>query len=232
MAYWFGALKKMFPVPGMRYRLNREILKNNDISVLILDERWNSLFADMEKPGEIVRLEEKLKELLKKQARLTSEEKEISMNKKNMMERIIKLTTEAFENGNESAKTKMAECERDIKDINDRLNSIDDELKKMPSEIREANLELLECLVNTVYLTYRENQKRREELDELIKVTSAKLDAYVAEKEKLSKTGGQVYEYFHELLGAEELQRLDEQYLSGRVRCTDEGGNSRTDKKA
>ncbi len=203
----FGFLKKK------KKKFDTKVLRKNDISILILDERWNSLFGAADKSPEIIKCEESLKELLKDQARISAESKEISAHKKVCMDRILELTTEVFDHGNESAKSEMQECEKEIKRINERLAKIEEELDDMPGKLKEANLRLLENTVNLVYFKIRTNQKRVEELERIIEQERQSLKEHIDEKESLSQDDTDIYSYFHDLLGAEELEKLDKEFF-------------------
>ena len=194
-------------------KFDRKVLRKNDISLLILDERWNSLFVSADRSPEILKSEERLKELLKEQSRLLAESKEIAHRKKVCMDKIIKLTTEAYENNNEQAKDEMQSHEKEIKKINERLEVIEKELDNIPDTIKKANLELLENTVKHVYIGMRTRQKRVEELEKLIEDTKNRLKDYIDEKESLSQDNTDVYSYFHDLLGGEELEKLDNEYF-------------------
>ena len=52
------------------HELDIKVLFKNDISLLILDERWNGLFNNIVKTDKIIDYENKIKELLKEQSRL------------------------------------------------------------------------------------------------------------------------------------------------------------------
>ena len=129
------------------------------------------------------------------------------------MDKIIKLTTEAFEYNNEKAKIEMKECEKEIKAINDRTTGLQNELEEVPDKIKDSNLELLEETVNAVYFKMRANQKRVEELAKLIEETHLKLKDYIDEKGTLSEDYTDIYSYFHDLLGGEELEKLDKEFF-------------------
>lgn len=203
------------------YKLSRGIIKRNDISLLILDERWNGLFANREKPEEIVRLEQELTELLKEQARLIARQKECFSEKNNLTQKAIDLTANILENKKRHTKLEIKKCWKKVKQLNKMLESIENSIKELPYRIRRTNFKLLECMINTVYISYRAEQRKREELDALIKQTHEKLKYYIAEREQLQEQEYRTYEYFHNLLGAEELQRLDEQYFAGRHELTE-----------
>jgi hypothetical protein len=193
---------------------DREVLRKNNISILILDERWNRLFTNTEKTPEILRCEVKLRELLKEQARLTAEAKEIIVRKKCCMDRILKLTTEVYENNNEEAKKQMQESEKEIIRINQRAIEIEEELDRIPESIREANLELLEYTVNIVYFKMCANQLRVKELEALIEEAHKRIKEYIDEKGALAEDHTDIYSYFHDLLGGEELEKLDKEFFS------------------
>jgi hypothetical protein len=193
-----------------------KVLFKNDISLLTLDERWNGLFKNIEKTCEILECESQIKELLKEQSRLISESGEIAAKKKECMDSIIKLTTEAFDNNNPEAHTKMQECEKSIVAINKRIQEIEDRLLDIPKEIREANLLLLEHTVRLVYFSIREKQQRAGELDSQIAETRERLKKMIDEKELLAEDYSGTYSYFHDLLGKDELQKLDELYFSSK----------------
>lgn len=194
-------------------KLSKGILRKNDISLLTLDERWNSLFLATQKSPEITACEEKLTDLLKEQSRLLTESKEISVNKKRCMDKIIKLTPEVFDNNNETAKNEMQVCEKEIKRINERVGKLEEEIENIPVRIKEANLELLEITIKQVYYRMRAEQRRVKELEKKIEELSAKLKEYTEEKETLSNDEASTYSYFHDLLGGEELERLDNEFF-------------------
>ncbi len=203
----FGFLKKK------QKKFDTKVLRKNDISILILDERWNSLFGAADKSPDIIKCEENLKDLLKEQARISAESKEIAAHKKVCMDRILELTTEVFDHGNESAKNEMQECEKEIKRINERLAKIEEEQDNIPGKLKEANLRLLENTVNIVYFNIRANQKRVEELERIIEQERQSLKEHIDERESLSQNDTDIYSYFHDLLGAEELEKLDKEFF-------------------
>ncbi len=194
-------------------KFDSKVLRRNDISLLILDERWNRLFANTPKTPLIAVAEDKLKDLMKEEARLTAEQKEIAASKKVHMDRIIKLTPAVFEKNDPDAAKEMEFCEKDIKRINDRLKKIEEELDVLPGRKKDANLELLEHTVNLIYLKIGSDRKRVEELEKLIEEERGKLKAYIDEKASLSQDDTDIYSYFHDLLGGEELERLDREFF-------------------
>jgi CRISPR/Cas system-associated protein Csx1 len=132
------------------------------------------------------------------------------------MDSIIKLTTEAFDNNNQQAHTKMQECEKAIVAINKRIQEIEDRLLDIPKAIREANLLLLEHTVRLVYFSIKEKQQRADAFDRQIAQARESLKRMIDEKELLAEDYSGTYSYFHDLLGKDELQKLDELYFSNK----------------
>lgn len=194
-------------------KFNKYVLRNNDISLLILDERWNGIFNFAEKTEDIIKAEEELKSLLIIQSKLLEEQKTAAARKKELVANILALTQDTFENNNEESRTKMNECEQEIKDINERLTQVESQLEELPQKLKDKNLELLGIAVEKVYFTLRTRQKKLEELDKLINETRDKLKGYIDEKETIAQENNDSYSYFHDLLGSEELERLDKLYF-------------------
>lgn len=192
-----------------KVNFDTKTLRKNDISLLILDERFNKLFVNTPKTPAIESCEGKLKELLKEESRLLAEQKEIALSKKKHMDKIIKLTPAVFEQNDENAKKEMQLSESEIKRINDRTVKITEQLERMPERIKQANLELLEKTVSTVYYKIGSSKKRVQELEKLIEESKTKLKEYIDEKESLSQDDTDIYSYFHDLLGGEEIEKLD-----------------------
>lgn len=196
-----------------KHRFDKWVLKKNNISLLILDERWNALFIDGVKPKTILKAEEKLRELLKEQARITSELESLSMLKKQLMAKILELTPLAFDKGDEDARKNMSDFETQIRQINEKTEEAKKRLEQLPEDIKKANIELLEHTVQEVYVKIASKRKRIAQLEILIEKTRQQLKQYIDEKESLSQQSDEIYSYFHGLLGKEELEKLDRIYL-------------------
>lgn len=194
-------------------KFSKYVLRNNNISLLILDERWNKIFNYAEKTEDINKAEEELRALLVYQSKLIEEQKTANARKKELVANILALTQETFENNNEDARLKMTQCEQEIKDINDKLPLIEHELEEIPQKLKDKNMDLLGTAVEKVYFTLRSRQVRVKELDTLIEEARSKLKEYIEEKESLAQENNDSYSYFHDLLGSDELERLDKLYF-------------------
>jgi hypothetical protein len=202
--------------------LDRSILRKNGISLLPLDERWKCLFASGEKPAEITAGELKVGELFKEQARLLAELDSIGTKKKEFLDIILKLTPRVFDKNSDidsliSAKKQMEASRQEVDRLNERSEQLQQRLKEIPMALADENLKLLERTIDAVYREISSGRRRMNELEILIEKTKAELFLMIDEKEKLSQIGSETYTYFHELLGAEELEKLDRIFLSDRL---------------
>ena len=213
----FSIFKKRNNKPNKKsnkkVNFDKKILRKNNISILVLDERWNSLFKNVEKTEKIIKLERELIELLKEESRLNSEYKDINVKKSKYLKRIVELTPQVFEENEEKARMEMEECEKNIKEINNRFKEIEKEIETIPDKIKDKNLELLESIVFTVYFKIRANQRRIKELEKLIEETKRNLEKYIDEKGRITEDDADIYTYFHDLIGKEELEKLDREYF-------------------
>ena len=194
--------------------LDTKVLRKNDISLLFLDERWNSLFVNEEKTLEIIQCENKIKDLLKEQSRLLDERQKIGTAKKGYIDHIIRLTDETYQKNNPSALDKMQDYQRKITESNARIEEIEKILDEIPDRIKDANMDLLEITVSKIYVKIRTGHKRIGELEVEIEKMKSKLKENLTEKDMLTEQVSSSYTYFHDLLGAEELERLDKQFLA------------------
>jgi len=196
-------------VTRKKTELPSNILRPNNISVLTLDERWNTLFKNIEKTSIIVRCEEKINGYLIERAKLTSEQKECSVQKKEILKRIMEISAEAFDQNSDEALERMDSYRSQVEGINARLSEIEERFSGIEKEIADANMEMLENAVSYLYYNIRKAQKRVEELDGLIEETRKKLMECISERYTISEAYNEAYTSFHDLLGAEQVSELD-----------------------
>jgi chromosome segregation ATPase len=199
-------------MPAKKITLDERVLQRARISVLTLDERWNNLFAAIEKTPAIIKAEEALNNCVKEQARLTAESKDNQTDKKARLRRIMELTTEAFERENEAARAEITECEERVRAINAREPEIEREQGALAQKIKDSNVALLESAVAYLYVSMKKSQKRVAELDTMITDMRETLKDCISERELLDAAGTETYHFLHGLLGAAQIESLDEHY--------------------
>ena len=78
-------------------------LKEKKIPILTLDNKWHRLFTQTNPNKTILRLEEELNDLLKKQGKATTESKDIKRLKKKLMQEIVENAEGTAEGNNQKA---------------------------------------------------------------------------------------------------------------------------------
>lgn len=191
----------------------RDIMNPSGVPILTLDKKWHDLFLEYEKTMEILKVEEQVNTLLKEQGSLTTRRKELSVIKKKLMNKIMVLTTEAFENNNQNAKKEMELAQQQILVINEEFEKIEERLLDLPYELKETNFVLFEKTVKLVYSNLREDQHTLKEIEEYMlemrRTLREKIETKVLLEEKIKKT----YAYFHDMLGADSTELLDKNLL-------------------
>ncbi|HHW67581.1 MAG: hypothetical protein PWP07_1129 [Epulopiscium sp.] len=192
--------------------LDMEMLRHSRVPILILDKVWHNIFPPEKKTKTIRDLEERLGNLLKQQGQLNNDLKDYLKLKKKLMDGILELTTEAFNNENEAAKKEMEKNQKYILEINEKIEEIQNRLATIPEEIQEVNGKLLEESVKICYGEMKEHQKALEELNEWIEKTRELLKAKLEEKTIHEEKASQIYSYLHDLVGADFIDYLDKNY--------------------
>ncbi len=205
-------LKRLFR-KEKKIHLGKNILKKNGITLLFVDERWKKLYDKFAKTQDIINFENEISSLLKEQSRLKLELKQLNACKKEYMDKIVSLTSQVFDNDSDNAREDMDYCRKEIRRMNLRGAEIERRLEEIPGIIDGDNLEMLECAVNYTYEKMNGYIKRMGELEGLVDEARVKLRKYVEEMQIISDDYSLIYSNMHDLLGSEELDRLDRLYL-------------------
>ena len=206
-----------------RIHFNIATLKKNDITILTLDERWNKIFQIIPISAEVKKRQDLLNKLLAQEAGLYQEKNSIDPEKKKLMNTIISLTTEAFDKNNEDAKLTLRKSKQRIEALNKRAGEIEEELFEKQEEIRNANFKLLEETVRYVYSVMLKSRKNELQLEKEIYSLKKKLKELQTRRQNLSTDWTDIYAFFHTLLGAEELTKLDRLFLKTEVESNETG---------
>ena len=173
--------------------LVREALKGKKVPILVLDRRWHTLFPQGEKPAEIIQLEEKLNELLKRQGYLVNDIKDLKKTKKKLMEGIVAGMNDAEPLRDKKKKNQQ----RLLLEIKERIETESDELIELPRMIKKANEELLATGAHYCF--------EREEIEEL----RISLREKTEWKDDLEESMDSAYSLMHGLLGHDVMNLYD-----------------------
>lgn len=187
----------------------KHIIKNKNIPVLTLDERWHILFPEDEKNAQIKELERKVNNLLKKQGKLGSDIKDMKNLKKSLMDEIMTNMSVSSNSEEKSISKKLEKNKQFIGELNDKLNTSMDELASIPYQIKEANQELMLESMKISYERINKNKEKIDRISEWITRMREDLKVKILEKQDMETDNTLIYTYMHDILGAELMEVFD-----------------------
>lgn len=186
------------------------VIKSVKIPILTLDERWNTLFAELIRRPEIKKKTKLMNELLKEQGGMVNRVKEMKVLKKRLMTNIVDNMSEVDDkDANDLRGKKQDVNQRLIRDINGKLDDSKERLMELPYEIMQNNRELLLESMIYGYTIINNNEDKAEDLASDIERLSLELEEKIKQKELLDKQTNAIYSYLHDLIGADILEKLD-----------------------
>ena len=186
-------------------------MKSLKLPVLILDRVWLEKFPKEYKSAKIIECEVRLKRLMKEYARCSEAHKVIVYKKKECLNKILALSSEAYDNNNLAAKNAMTSLQNTVFDINDEIEQIAKRMEQIPDEITNSNFELL---TETVYICYKQLEKSRGKLNKMNRQAEklrAELNAVIDEKVRHEEMAEKTYSLLHDLIGSELIDKLDDE---------------------
>ena len=199
-------------LPQKKIPIDKRTLRSEGIGALIQDERWIRLFSTIKKTPSIIKAEQTLRSYLDEKTRLHMENNMIQAEKNAKINKITELTNTSANNGSESFRMDIDACETRIREIDERAPLILQRQDELDIEINRRNLELLEDAASYLY-QYMKNAKRQVAgLDDKISDTRQKLKDMIDERETLDASANETYNFLHGLLGAKQIETLDDHY--------------------
>lgn len=187
----------------------REALIGKKIPILTLDNQWHKLFTQTGDNDEIHELEGKLNDILKRQGKLNTEIKSLSVFKKKLMQEIVDI----MELPDSSAKEKkMSDNKRMIEESNQKMDDYNDELMDIPKQIDEANFELMMASMRVCYTKIRQNVQEIDEINKWVSDFKVQLKKKVLAKQKKEIWNDEVYSYMHSIFGPDVIDMFDMKY--------------------
>lgn len=187
-----------------------DVIKSVKIPILTLDERWNTLFAELIRRPEIKKKTKLMNELLKEQGGMVNRVKEMKVLKKRLMTNIVDNMSEVDDkDANDLRGKKQDVNQRLIRDINGKLDDSKERLMELPYEIMQNNRELLLESMIYGYTIINNNEDKAEDLASDIERLSLELEEKIKQKELIDKQTNAIYSYLHDLIGADILEKLD-----------------------
>ncbi len=187
-------------------------LTDKKIPILTLDNKWHRLFNTADTTLAILKLEDRLNELLKRQGKCNTESKEIRQLKKKLMEEIVPMVDELEQNPNASLEKKIEDNKRLINECNDKLDAYKDELMDLPREIEQANYDLMLATMDACYEKLKENTAEIDEIGEWITRIRIELKKKIIRKQEKEQQNYDLYSYMHAIFGADVIDVFDMKY--------------------
>lgn len=198
----------------MEYRKDfKSALINKTIPNLTLDQKWHRLFAIHGKPEEIKALESQINNLMATEARMNMRLKELKKLKSQLLNNIVQSMDDSKE-GDALAirEKKQEENKRLIDEANQKIDECEDELADIPFQIRKANEELMLLSMDYFYEKLRVNRTEAAEIDAWINQVRIDLKKNIIRKQNRDINNREIYEYLHDIFGAEVIDIFDIKY--------------------
>lgn len=187
-------------------------LKDKKIPILTLDNTWHRLFTQTNPSDEIIKLEEELNDLLKKQGKLNTDTKDIKALKKRLMDEIVEQMDALGTTHNKSLEKKLDENKRLIEECNQKLEQYGDDILDVPRLINEVNYKLMLATMEVCYEQIQDNNAEIEEISEWVEEMRVELKKKVVKKQQKLKNNQNFYTYMHDIFGAEVINIFDMKY--------------------
>ena len=188
-----------------------KIFKGKKIPILTLDERWHEIFPDYDKPAHLREIETRLYELIKQQGKMATDMKDMKNLKTKLMQEIIAhMDVSDTEAGKLKAK-KLDRNQKLIKELSEKMNKAEDELIKLPYQIKAVNEQLIIESAKVCYERLDRNNEKTAEISRWVAKVRDELKDKILEKQDMELKSTAIYSYMHDMLGPELLQDLDEE---------------------
>lgn len=200
-------------------------LKGKKIPVISLDNKWYRLMNGLEKTQRMQRLEDELKELLKRQGKVNTEVKTLRKQKKLLMENIV----DEMDGANVR---KQKEYKDQIEDCNRRMAEYQEEMKELPLQIDKVNFDLMVETMQVCYEAIQENSRKITEIADWINNIRIELKKNVVRKQQYEIINHNVYSYMHDIFGAEVIDIFDMAYQPEEMARSKNAGEEKKEEKA
>lgn len=187
-------------------------LVGKKIPILTLDNKWHRLFTQSEFTPELKSLEKNLNDLLKRQAKVTSESKELKKLKKKLMDDVVLLADAMGENPSKKQDKEMSERKRLIEECNEKMDAYEEEMVELPRQINQLNNQLMLITMDICYRKLRQSTEELSEIDEWINGIRRELKKKVVRKKEKEAVIARLYSYMHDIFGVEVIDLFDMEY--------------------
>ncbi|MGL4737765.1 MAG: hypothetical protein ACRCW2_09965 [Cellulosilyticaceae bacterium] len=186
----------------------KQLLASKKLPIVVLDSMWyeiRGVLSHIDVSGQ----ENELKELLKEQGKLTTDLKEYSVVKQNLLQQVLVISQEVNEKGNTSKLEELDKTSQAILKLNETIEAQEKRALEVGDAIEKINHELIEKVVIDAYGSmegYKVQKNTLEvEIDRLRKAVVEKTE----EKKKCDESINGIYNYLHKMIGYQYLDKMD-----------------------
>lgn len=191
----------------------KSALSNAKVPVLVLDKKWYIMRQKLGTTSEILKLEEELKNLLKRQGKITNEINALKKIKKDLMSDIVSnMDDGAAERDAKISDKKLDDNKRLIAEANDKMDSYEDEMLELPRQIDTINKELMLKTMELCYDKLSENTDDIEQIADWIKNIRIELKKKVIKKQEMEAANADFYSFMHNIFGQDAMNLFDMKY--------------------
>ena len=168
----------------------------------------------MEPDKEVLKLQEEINELLKRQGKARTEIRKIKALKKKLMQEIMENAEDASSGKNKKAEDKVNDNKRLINECNEMLRDYEDEVLELPAKMEKVNRELM---IHTMEICYDVLRKNKAEIDEnarWISETRTELKRRLIRKQEQEDMNQELYNYMYNIFGVDVIDIFDMAYLN------------------
>ena len=194
------------------FRKYRRALAGRRIPPLTLDNKWYQLFKQADVTDKVKTYEEEVNELLKEQAKLTMEYKNLKKVKGTLMDGILNAMDKINEDEDDFASRVRTEQKRLLEEVNEKMEEKEERLSELPKEIDEANVELMLITMNIFYERFVNNMEEIKEIDQWVNEVRAELKKNLIIKQDKETESVELYSYMHDIFGPKILEIFDLRY--------------------
>jgi len=196
-------------------------LANVKVPVLVLDKNWYVLRQKAGSNVEIARLEQELKDLLKRQGKIKNEITSLKKIKKDLMSDIVTNMDDGDkERDSKKSDKKLDDNKRLIAQANEKMDAYEDELIEIPRDIDRVNKELMLKTMELCYEKIAENTEDIEQIADWIKDIRIELKKKVIKKQEMELANSDFYAFMHNIFGHDAMNLFDMKY-EPKIRVSD-----------
>ena len=190
----------------------KQALIGKKIPILTLDNKWHKLFTKSEFSSELRGMEMQLNDLLKRQAKVHSESKEVKKLKKKLMEDVVLLADAMGEHPTKKQEKSMEEHKRLIEECNEKMDAYEEEMVELPRQINQLNNQLMLITMEVCYKKLHQSEEELAEIEEWISEIRRELKKKVVRKKEKEAVINRLYAYMHDIFGADVIELFDMHY--------------------